>query len=78
LKDQSFLIIIILSAILGLGFGFLIKNFWEMSPIMITYIGLPGKLVIRAFMMVLVPLIVASITTSISYNLIFINVFYFI
>jgi Na+/H+-dicarboxylate symporter len=59
--------LIIIGAILGLIFGFILKSIWSISPLVLTYIGLPGKLIIRAFMMILVPLIVASLSTSIKY-----------
>jgi Na+/H+-dicarboxylate symporter len=68
-RQNLFPVLIIISALSGLGFGFLLKSIWEINPLVITYIGLPGKLVIRAFMMILVPLIVASLANSMSKKL---------
>jgi Na+/melibiose symporter-like transporter len=63
-KENLYSILIIISAILGLIFGFILKSIWQISPVVLTYIKLPGILIIRAFMMILVPLIVASLSTS--------------
>ncbi|CAG2172310.1 unnamed protein product [Oppiella nova] len=65
-KDNVYSLLIIISAILGLICGFILKSIFTISPLLLTYIGLPGKLVIRAFMMIIVPLIVSSLATSIT------------
>ena len=57
-------VLIIIGAALGFVIGFIIKNTLTLSPMAITYIGLPGKLLIRAFSMILVPLIICSLATS--------------
>ncbi|CAG2167810.1 unnamed protein product [Oppiella nova] len=62
-KDNVYSLLIIISAILGLICGFIMKSIFTISPLVLTYIGLPGKLVIRAFMMIIVPLIVSSLAT---------------
>ncbi|CAG2103090.1 unnamed protein product [Medioppia subpectinata] len=59
-------LLIIVSAVLGLCFGFILKSIFTISPVVLTYIALPGTLIIRAFMMIIVPLILASLATSIT------------
>ncbi|XP_054167654.1 excitatory amino acid transporter 5-like isoform X2 [Oppia nitens] len=66
-QQNLYSILIIISAIVGLIFGFILKStVTTISPLALTYIGLPGKLIIRAFMMIIVPLIVTSLATSIT------------
>jgi hypothetical protein len=63
-KNVSSLLIIV-GAFLGFTLGFTIRSFWlDIPPVVVNYIGLPGKLLVRAFSMILVPLIVCSLSTS--------------
>ena len=63
-KENSSAVLLILGAILGFAFGIVLKNSLTLTPMAIMYIGLPGKLLIRAIAMILVPLIVCSVSTS--------------
>lgn len=61
-------IAIVVGAIGGFAVGYIINTIMRggINPDTVRYVGLPGKLLIRAFSLLIVPLIVCSLATGVA------------
>ena len=60
-----FLLITIISVLVGILLGFLLRQFTNLNAIEKNYIGFPGELFLRMIKLLILPLIVSSLISSI-------------
>uniref|UniRef100_A0A3Q3R8I6 Amino acid transporter n=1 Tax=Monopterus albus TaxID=43700 RepID=A0A3Q3R8I6_MONAL len=66
LKKNWLLIATILSVLLGIGLGFLVREYASFSQLDKQYFGFPGEILMRMLKLVILPLIISSMITGIA------------
>ena len=64
-RKNVFLLVTILSVFIGILLGFLIRQFASLSVIEKSYLGFPGEIFLRFIKLLILPLIVSSLISSI-------------
>ena len=65
LRKNVFLLVTILAVLIGILLGFLIRQFAKLTVIEKSYIGFPGEIFLRIIKLLILPLIVSSLISSI-------------
>ena len=65
IKKNVFLLVTILSVFIGILLGFLLRQFTSLSNIEKSYLGFPGEIFLRLIKLLILPLIVSSLISSI-------------
>ena len=64
-RKNVFLLVTIVSVLVGILMGFLIRQFATLNDIEKGYIGFPGEIFLRMIKLLILPLIVSSLISSI-------------
>jgi Na+/H+-dicarboxylate symporter len=65
MRKNIFLLITIFSVFIGILLGFILRQFTHLSVIEKSYIGFPGEIFFRMIKLLILPLIVSSLISSI-------------
>jgi Na+/H+-dicarboxylate symporter len=64
-RKNAFLFVTILSVLVGIVLGFLLRQYANLNEIEKSYVGFPGEIFLRMIKLLILPLIVSSLISSI-------------
>jgi Na+/H+-dicarboxylate symporter len=64
-RKNAFLLVTILSVFIGILLGIVIRQFVDLNAIEKSYLGFPGEIFLRLIKLLILPLIVSSLISSI-------------
>ncbi|CAH2294032.1 excitatory amino acid transporter 3 [Pelobates cultripes] len=65
-KDNWLLIATVVSVVLGIGLGLLVREYGKLSNLDKTYFAFPGEILMRMLKLIILPLIVSSMITGVA------------
>ena len=64
-RKNAFLLVTIVSVLVGIVLGFLLRLYADLNEIEKSYVGFPGEIFLRMIKLLILPLIVSSLISSI-------------